>query len=111
MVDDPANPESALGPLITSLARLAARASADLGVELDVSDPRVARWMILTSFEALCMPTARRALEETLAIAADLPQAEPVRARPRKGQRRGDPPLVTWDDIVASTGEQRLSGV
>ena len=59
--------------------------------------------MILTSFEALYMPTARRPLEETLAIAEDLPQPEPVMARPRKRRRQGDPPLVIWDDIVEST--------
>jgi hypothetical protein len=102
MVGDSPGPEAVLQPLITSLARLAAKASADLGIELDVADPRVARWMILASFETVLAPSARRSVEETLAIAADLPESELASARPRKRKGRSDRALVTWDHLVAS---------
>jgi hypothetical protein len=96
--------EALLQPLITSLARMSAKASADLGIELDVADPRVVRWMIQTSFEALLAPSARRSLEETLAIAADLPESDLASARPRGCKGRSDRALVTWDRLAASAG-------
>jgi hypothetical protein len=102
MVGDSPGREAVLQPLITSLARLSAKASADLGIEFDVADPRVARWMILTFFEALLTPSAHRSLEETLAIAADLPESELASARLRKRKGRSDRALVTCDHLVAS---------
>jgi hypothetical protein len=106
MADDPQSLEAALRPLMTSLAHLAARASADLGIELDLDDPRVARWMLLVSLEALFTPSARRPLEETLALAADLPAPDMPAVRRRNRKRRNEQRLVTWDDLVSSAAAE-----
>lgn len=88
----------ALKGLVKSIAHTSARATHDLKVEFDVEDPRVARWLILATFEAMFTPSAASTQAELLRRAAE--GAEPVigKARRRKSGQR----LVTWEDLIDS---------
>jgi hypothetical protein len=106
MTDGPGNPETVLRPLIASLAR-PARAAADMGVEFDLAGPRVVRWLILTTFEASCMPSAERSLEETLVLAGNVEERGSASTRPKRRVRNQQwGPLITWDDLVASAAPE-----
>lgn len=63
--------------LIATIAQTSARAAYDIGVEFDVDDPRVARWLILTTFEGMFMSSAKSTSRELIAM------------------------IVTWDHLVA----------
>src|SRR5258706_9143883 len=64
--DEAEAPKAALRELVAILARASAKASFRIGVDFDVDDPRVARWLILATFEGICMPSARSAPDELL---------------------------------------------
>ena len=87
--------------LIATIAQTSARAAYDIGVEFDVDDPRVARWLILTTFEGMFMSSAKSTSRELIAMADNASNGE-SRAASRK-KRKGEPkrPIVTWDHLVA----------
>lgn len=92
----------ALEGLVCSIARASAQASENLGVEFDVDDPRVARWLMLATFEGLLMPTAKSTTEELLVLAEKAFEGQ-GRTHSRKGRKRErNLPLVTWDHLVGS---------
>jgi hypothetical protein len=93
--------KAALEGLVSSIARASAQASERLGVEFDVDDPRVARWLMLATFEGLLMPPAKRTTEELLVLAEKASEGQ-GRTSSRKGKRERKLPLVTWDDLVGS---------
>ena len=105
MTDDLERQEAAkeaLASLVTGIARTSARVAHDMGVEFDVADPRVARWLMLTTFEGLFMPSARSTSKELLAMAEKASEGE-GRAAPRQRKKtEARQPLVTCDDLVAS---------
>ena len=105
MTDDAERDEAAkkaLASLVTEIAGTSARVAQDMGVEFDVADPRVARWLMLATFEGMFMRSAKSTSQELLAMAENASEGE-GRAVPRK-RRKGEvsQPLVTWDDLVAS---------
>lgn len=94
--------KAALSGLVSSIARASAQASERLGVEFDVDDPRVARWLMLATFEGLLMPSAKSTTEELLVLAEKASEGL-ERTNSRKGKKRErNLPLVTWDHLVAS---------
>lgn len=94
--------KNALEGLVTSIARTSARVSGDMGVEFDVDDPRVARWLMLATFEGMFRQSSRTTTKELLAVAAKASEGESrTGLRKKKKSQRGQP-LVTWDDLVAS---------
>jgi len=94
--------KAALEGLVVSIARASAQASASLGVEFDVDDPRVARWLMLATFEGLFMPSAKSPTQTLLMQAEKASEGHGRTAsrKRKKGERKL--PLVTWDDLVAS---------
>lgn len=91
-----------LNDLARAVARMSARVSCEMGVEFDVADPRVARWLILATFEGMCMRSAQSTTEELLAIAEQASAGE--ERMPSCSRKKGDKKLlrVTWEDLVAS---------
>lgn len=105
MTDAPASAtaaEQALDDLVRSLARASARATAKAGLDLDLDDPRVARWLLLIAFEGLFSPVARSAPARLLARASGASAGEVIPDRRSSKRRRGKCPLLTWDDLVAA---------
>ena len=107
MTDDHDRHEAArkaLASLVSEIARVSVRVSHDMGVEFDVADPRVARWLMLATFEGRFMRSAKSTSQELLAMAEKASEGE-SRAAPRK-RKKGEvkQPVVTWDDLVASVG-------
>jgi hypothetical protein len=102
MADDPEGREiakKALEGLVNSIARASARVSGDMGVEFDVDDPRVARWIMLATFEGIFRQSSQAATKDLLAIASKASAG--ITPRRKKKGHRGQL-LVTWDDLVAS---------
>lgn len=106
MVDETDGRGAASGPLkglIASIAQTSVRAANELGVEFDVEDPRVARWLMLTTFEAMFMPSTSSTQTDLLRRAAGASEPElGTGQRKRSGKRRATQPLVTCNDLVAS---------
>lgn len=93
---------TALASLVTEIAQTSARVSYDMGVEFDVEDPRVARWLMLATFERLFMRSTKSTSQELLTMAERASEGE-RRAAPLKRKKGGvKQALVTWDDLVAS---------
>ena len=80
----------------------AKKALASLVTEIAGTSARVARWLMLATFEGMFMRSAKSTSQELLAMAENASEGE-GRAVPRK-RRKGEvsQPLVTWDDLVAS---------
>jgi hypothetical protein len=94
----------ALAELAKAIARTSVRASNSLGVDFDVDDLRVARWLMLATFEGLFMPSSKTTAEHLLAQAAACPSTETGKSGAKKGGRQDrKSPLVTWDDLVAAS--------
>jgi len=91
----------ALDGSVAEIAQTSVRAAHDIGVEFDVDDPRVARWLMLTTFEGMFMSSARTTSRDLLTMAEKASEGESRRTprRQKKGERQR--PLVTWDHLVA----------
>jgi hypothetical protein len=89
--------KKAVASLVTGIVRTLARVAHDMGVEFDVADPRVVRWVMLTTFEGLFTRSAQ-------SISKDLPAMEGRRSARRGKRKKGKSrqPLVACDDLVAS---------
>lgn len=96
--------KAALKQIVEPIARRSARAAAQMKVDFDVDDPRVARWLMLVSFESFFSEGARSTTAALLRQAEEASRGECRRAPqgPGKGKRKAVRPLVTWADLVAS---------
>jgi hypothetical protein len=105
MTDDSNGDETgskALEGLIAHIAQTSARAAHNIGVEFDLDDPRVARWLILATLEGMFLRSAQSSIADLMALAEKASEGE-CRSSSRKSSKAETKiPLVTWDDLIAS---------
>ena len=103
--DEMKDAQGALEGLVRLIAGVSANAACNLGVDFDVEDPRVARWLMITTFDSIFMPKSRSKssdLPEISTAAASEKNATHITPVLRKRRRKPAKQLVTWDLIVAS---------
>ena len=104
MTSDPDRYEAAMrarDSLITGIAQTSVRAAHDIGLEFDVDDPRVVRWIILTTFEGMFLASAKTTPRELLAIAEKASDGESRSTSRKKKNGQSKRPTVTWEYLVA----------
>ncbi len=115
MIDDPnADPVTtqALEQLINSIAHASVRAAHNMGVVFDVDDPRIARWLILATFEGMITPNSTSAPEVLLARAEEASRGEGrIEAHKRSGKAPEKRGLVGWEELVESSARDAGSGL
>lgn len=94
----------ALEELMCMIAEVSANAAYNLGIDFDLDDPRVVRWLIITTFDGMFLQGNRSKSADLLAIAAAAAPDKNSSHNSSALRRRGKPTrtLVTWDVIVAS---------